>query len=122
MITLPNAFIMECKAKLLEHKTRLLNQLRDQRMHLATREVSGDEGDLGLQALDENQLFVKNQRVREQLVEVELALSRIERGTYGICEETQAPIEPQRLLALPWTRLSIEGAEIRDVQSRRHSS
>lgn len=45
---------------------------------------------------------------------------RIEKGTFGKCEETDEPIEPQRLIAIPWTRLSVEGAEIREYgQSRR---
>ncbi len=122
MTTLNLKIMNECKAKLQETKARLLNLLREQRNVLATREVVGDEGDLGLHALEENQLHIRNQRVREQLLEIEYALSRIERGLYGICEETQEPIEADRLLALPWTRLSIEGAEIRDAQSKRHSS
>lgn len=122
MTTLSQALVAQCRAKLQETKARLLNQLRDQRLHLSTRQVSGDEGDLSLQALDENQLYVKNQRVKEQLLEVELALARIERGNFGICEETQELIEPERLIALPWTRLSIEGAEIREVENSRHSS
>ena len=122
MMTLNKAILNECKAKLQDTKARLLNQLREQRAVLATREVVGDEGDMGLHALEENQLHIRNQRVREQLLEIEYALSRIERGLYGICEETQEPIETDRLLALPWTRLSIEGAEIRDAQNKRHSS
>lgn len=99
-----------------------MTQLLDQRKVLASREVTGDEADLGAHAFDENQLYVKNQRVREQLLEVEYALARIERGVYGVCEETQEPIEAERLLALPWTRLSIEGAELREAQSKRQTS
>jgi DnaK suppressor protein len=119
MTTLSQNLVTECKARLQELKARLLNQLREQRSVLATREVAGDEGDLGLHALEENQLHVKNRRVREQLLEIEFALARIERGTYGLCEETNEPIEAERLLALPWTRLSIEGAEIREAQGTR---
>ena len=44
------------------------------------------------------------------MLEIEFALSRIENGTYGICEMTEEKIENDRLLAIPWTRLSIEGA------------
>ena len=48
-----------------------------------------------------------------------MALARIEQGTFGVCEETEEVIESERLLAIPWTRLSIEGAEIREAVSRR---
>lgn len=39
-----------------------------------------------------------------QLVEVEAALERIEKGTYGICEISGAPIEEDRLDANPAAR------------------
>jgi len=54
-------------------------------------------------------------------MEIEMALGRIENGTYGICEETEEPIETDRLLAIPWTRLSIEGAELRESLGRRYA-
>ena len=43
----------------------------------------------------------------------------MEQGIFGICEETEEQIEIERLLALPWTRLSIEGAEIREAVRKR---
>jgi DnaK suppressor protein len=53
------------------------------------------------------------------LREIESALQRIESGTYGICEETGEPIEKDRLLAIPWTRLSLEGALTRERDEQR---
>ena len=32
-------------------------------------------------------------------------------GEYGVCEQTGEDIEPERLSSIPWTTLSIEGAE-----------
>jgi RNA polymerase-binding transcription factor DksA len=43
------------------------------------------------------------------LQEVLDAIHRIEQGTYGICEITGCPIEPERLKAIPWTRCSYAG-------------
>ncbi len=43
------------------------------------------------------------------------------RPAYGICEETEELIEEDRLLAIPWTRLSIEGAEIRESVNKRYA-
>ena len=59
-------------------------------------------------------------RAKDRLLEIETALARIERGNYGVCEETDEPIEVERLRALPWTRLSIEGAEIRESLQKRY--
>lgn len=42
------------------------------------------------------------------LFEVQEALRRMEEGTYGVCEETEEPIGNKRLMAQPWTRLSLE--------------
>lgn len=67
----------------------------------------------------EHAYVVNQSRLREQLIEIEFALARIENGNFGICEETSEPIEIERLLAIPWTRLSIEGAEIREVSSKK---
>ena len=41
-----------------------------------------------------------------ELNEIEAALKRLEKGTYGICEATGKPIAAERLRVLPWTRLS----------------
>lgn len=106
--------ISQCREKLLSAKTELLNRFMTHYADFRERETGGDEGDQTMSILAENQLFAAQQRLRSQLSEIESALARIERGTYGICEETEEPIEPERLLAIPWTRLSIEGAEIRE--------
>ena len=41
-----------------------------------------------------------------ELAEVEAALTRIQEGKYGVCEATGAPIDPERLRAIPWTRFT----------------
>lgn len=103
-----------CKHKLLSTKADLLNRYQVHLTDLRERETSSDEADQTASLLAENQILAAHQRLRLQLVEIEHALRRIEIGTYGICEETEEPIEQDRLLTIPWTRLSIEGAEIRE--------
>lgn len=115
------SIIQKCKERLLSQKADLINRLHTHRLEFHERETGGDEADQTISLLNENRLFITQQRMRHQLMEVELALSRIERGTFGICEETQEPIESQRLLAIPWTRLSIEGAEIRETQDQKRA-
>lgn len=46
--------------------------------------------------------------VQDAAYEIEEALNRIRDGTYGICELTGKPIEPERLAAIPWTRFTAE--------------
>ena len=46
---------------------------------------------------------------QEALTEIEEAISRIFDGTYGICEITGEPINKERLMAVPFTKHSLEG-------------
>ncbi len=121
--TLSRDLIEKCKAKLIAAKAEILNRVRESRADLYNSEDAkgGDEGDQTLRALAESEFLSMHERLRKQLMEIESALSRIEKGLYGICEETEEPIEPDRLLAIPWTRLSIEGAEIRESIGKKYA-
>lgn len=112
-----------CRERLLEAKSDLLNRFQSHMRDFRERDNSGggDEADQTNAILAENQLYAAQRRLRTQILEVESALARIERGTFGICEETEEPIEKERLLAIPWTRLSIEGAEIRESSAVRQA-
>lgn len=113
-------FIANCKAQLLRIKQDLLNRSKNSAKNFATIDKhSGDEIDQTVAHIEENSLLINQERLRQQIMEVEWALARIESGTYGVCEETEENIETDRLQAVPWTRLSIEGAEIREAQKRR---
>jgi DnaK suppressor protein len=46
--------------------------------------------------------------LRSNLQDVERAISKMEAGTYGICERCGAEISPDRLEAIPWTVLCID--------------
>jgi DnaK suppressor protein len=108
-----------CKEKLLITKAALLNRIKENYNDYSTRDRVGDETDQAVNVLAENQFLTTQDRLRTQLLEIEIALAKMEQGLYGVCEETEEPIEVDRLLALPWTRFSVEGAEIREVLSKR---
>lgn len=111
--------MMECRRKLLMAKQDVLNRFRTAQRELVHTEKGGDEADQSVAHIEEHSFLVSQARMRNQLLEIEMALGRIEQGTFGICEETEEVIEADRLLAIPWTRLSIEGAELREAVSRR---
>lgn len=111
----------ECKRRLLTAKMDILNRVKEARRDLHFEDKGGDEADQTVRVLAEAETLTLHERLRSQLLEIELALSRIESGTYGICEETDERIESERLLAIPWTRLSIEGAEIRESMKKRYA-
>ena len=58
--------------------------------------------------------------VRDQLAEIEHALSKIENGTYGLCDICGQPIDPARLEALPQANLclSCKAGQEKDAKGR----
>ena len=75
-------------------------------------------GEIDVDTADENVVADKfeeyegnrgvTEKLEGQLNEVNAALDRITKGTYGICEICNKPIEKERLLANPSSRISIK--------------
>jgi DnaK suppressor protein len=68
-------------------------------LHMADSGTDNFDRDFALSLLSSDQ---------DALYEVEEALTRIEKSTYGICELTGKPIPKARLQAIPWTRFTVE--------------
>ena len=117
-------FIKECHQNLLEQKMKLMNRSRSihEELRKHSNEKGGDETDQAVKSFMESGIVNNQHRLRHQLLEIEVALSKIAEGTYGICEETEEPIEAKRLKAIPWTRFSIEGAEIRESVQKQYQT
>lgn len=113
--------VSECRQKLIQAKAEILNRVKEARLNLDNDDKGGDEADQTVRVLAEAEFLNMHERLRSQLFEIESALGRIENGSFGLCEETEETIEPERLRAIPWTRLSIEGAEIRESMNKRYA-
>jgi len=59
-------------------------------------------------------------RQRKLIAKIDAALSRIEEGSYGYCEETGEPISLKRLEARPIATLSLEAQERHERNERVH--
>ena len=68
-------------------------------LHMADSGTDNFDRDFALSLLSSDQ---------DAIYEIEEALKRIEKGTYGICELTGKPIPLPRLDAIPWTRFTVE--------------
>ena len=55
-------------------------------------------------------LIVLLERERKTLDEIELALTRMKKGDYGVCAACGAKIPEARLRALPWARCCVQCA------------
>lgn len=58
---------------------------------------------------------------RKLIKEIDDAIMRVERGTFGLCELTGKPIKLERLEEIPWARYSIEAARELERHSMRTS-
>lgn len=67
--------------------------------------------DAGTDSFDRDLALSRISSEQDAVYEIEEALMRIRRGTYGICELTGKPIERKRLEAIPWTRFSAAAEE-----------
>jgi DnaK suppressor protein len=114
--------LMKFKKLLLEEKERILNNSKKsfEDITLDTNDLA-DETDLASAELNQELALKLRERERLILAEIDAALLRMEEGEYGICEETGEPIEEKRLEKIPWTRLSLHGAEIREKQRKRYA-
>lgn len=113
---LDKELIEQCRIKLLQMKQDLLNRQMTSKLEFVELDkMGGDEIDQTVAQISEDQFLISQERSRRQLFEIESALARIQLGQFGICEETGEHIERERILAIPYTRLSIEGAEIRET-------
>jgi RNA polymerase-binding protein DksA len=55
----------------------------------------------------EKRLALEN-RIRQELSNVDHALDKIQKGTYGNCDNCEKPIDPARLEALPQANLCMD--------------
>ena len=102
------------KQRLLELRAQLLNNADDTGQHLRENEITTDPSDRA--TLEEEYTLELRTRDRERklLKKIDSALSRIDDGSYGYCEETGEPIGIPRLLARPTATLSLEAQERRE--------
>jgi len=102
--------------RLISKKNELLNQSLHSKTKLSSLsgQKGGDSVDQYNQMQEETNYTFRIKRDTKLLDQVTKALERMKNGHYGICAQTEEAISEKRLLSLPWTTLSIEGAELEE--------
>jgi DnaK suppressor protein len=108
---------VKIKAEWLKFYNRLI-ELRDQLMRQmnglakeSAQEMAGYSlhmADSGTDNFDRDFALSLLSSDQDAIYEIEEALKRIEKNTYGICELTGKPIPRSRLEAIPWTRFTVQ--------------
>jgi RNA polymerase-binding transcription factor DksA len=95
--------LMELRDRLLSQMSGLAKESAEEmasyNLHMADSGTDNFDRDFALSLLSSDQ---------DAVYEIDEALKRIQRGTYGICELTGKPIPKARLEAIPWTRFTVE--------------
>jgi DnaK suppressor protein len=95
--------LLELRERLLAQMTGLAKESAEEMssysLHMADSGTDNFDRDFALSLLSSDQ---------DAIYEIEEALKRIEKNTYGVCELTGKSIPKARLAAIPWTRFTVE--------------
>ena len=95
--------LLELRERLLSQMSGLAKESAEElpgySLHMADSGTDNFDRDFALSLLSSDQ---------DAVYEIEEALKRIEKNTYGVCELTGKPIPRARLDAIPWTRFTVE--------------
>ena len=106
--------LLNCRSELIQEAGETLNNLNSgnlQQPDMADRAALETDHQLELRTRD---------RERKLIIKIDEALSRIENGSYGFCQDTDEPIGLKRLMARPIAVLSVEAQERHERQERTH--
>jgi DnaK suppressor protein len=107
------------RQKLLAWREDILRESKETLQHL--QDENQNHPDFADRASSETDRAIElraRDRQRKLIAKIDEALSRIEDGTYGYCEETGEPISIKRLEARPIATLSIEAQERHERRER----
>lgn len=95
--------LVELRERLLQQMNGLAKESAEEMegysLHMADSGTDNFDRDFALSLLSADQ---------DAIYEIDEAIKRIQKGTYGICELTHKPIPKARLEAIPWTRFTVE--------------
>jgi DnaK suppressor protein len=69
---------------------------------------SNHMADIGSDVIEQEQAFLHASQGTDYVIALEAALKRIEKGTYGVCEECAEKIPPRRLEAFLAARMCVK--------------
>jgi len=106
----------EFEAKLLARRREIMRWRKSSRA--SWQALSEQEKELEESALKENMardIERFDHRQHREILQIDEALERIEKGEYGLCTACEEPISIGRLNAIPWARECVECAEQREA-------
>ena len=117
------------KTLLMEFRKKIAGDLRhleSDSLNMNQRDASGDlsaysfhMADMATDNFDREFTLGLASTEQQTLNAIDVALHKIEEGTYGICEDCTKSIPQKRLIAMPYGRLCIKCQETEEKNKRR---
>ena len=110
----------------LESERKRLNEVLEQNQANALSEDRREGSPFGKREEEATQSYelekrlALERRVKDSLAEVEHAIEKLDKGTYGLCDVCGQPIKPERLEALPQATLcmSCKAAQAKNAKTK----
>jgi len=114
---LSRAHLAELRTALEAKRAELLRE-HDENLSAGTHteEVASDPMEVAERATEEDELIGLASQEGAQLSEINHALAKIDKGTYGVSELSGSPIPLERLRAVPWARFTADEEEERESE------
>ncbi len=99
----------EIRLRLEQMRRGLLERQGRLASHVAHREepLPADFSEQATELENEETMVQLAAKVQTEIVELEASLARLAEGTYSVCQQCAAEIEPERLIALPTTKVCV---------------
>jgi DnaK suppressor protein len=106
------------KKLLTQKKASITNKLNSKKIDEVEIETGGDEIDTATQSTEREMQFELSGIDKRMMQDIDNALAKIEKGTFGSCECCGKEIPQARLDALPWVRYCKECQEEAEKNSK----
>ncbi len=104
---------------LMKERHRLLDELKHQEILSQEHPTTGNHmADDATDVAEQAKALALRRHLEGMLKEIERAIARAERGTYGLCERCGRPIAEERLKAMPWATLCIDDAKSQEPRAK----
>ena len=114
--------LKQLRSRLESERKRLLEELEQLQVNVRSTEVRegspfGKREEEAAESFELEKQLAWEKQIRDHLTELERALDKFERGTYGLCDSCGQPIAPARLEALPQANLCMD-CKTKNAKSR----
>lgn len=117
-IRTPQPAFTEFQKMLFSKREEIYRRFHEHRRAVVIEREPDDEAAEASHNFSKDLAIATLEREKKTLEQIDVALEKMKKGNYGVCDECGQTIRAARLRALPWTRFCLECAERASNQPR----